>query len=169
MDDYTLQIKLNHAYPQLLYVLTLPFASPIPQEALDTYADENGNLNEHAIGTGPYVLKLWERGNRIVLEKNPTFHPDFFPSSGNPRFKAEGLFTDIGKTLPFIDRLEIRIIKEQQPAWLNFLSGKIDKMGIPKDQFGSVMTDSVNLSDEIKAKKIQLERSKEASFFYLFF
>lgn len=168
-DDHTLIVKLTRPYPQFLYILTLPFTSPLPLEILKDKMDEKGNINETLIGTGPFYMQQWKRGNVIILDKSSDFHPDFYPTKGNQKFKKEGLFVDAGKLLPLMDRVKLRIIKEEQPAWLEFLSGKLDKTQIPKDSYGEAITNKVELTDSLKEKKIQLASSPEASFYYLHF
>jgi oligopeptide transport system substrate-binding protein len=126
LDDYTLQFKFVKPYPQLMQVLAMSFTSPVPHEAIDAYQDEKGNLTDHAIGTGPFILKKWERTKEIVLEKNPTFHTDFYPTDGTPEFRAKGYLADAGKTRPFLDRIVVKIVTEQQPQWLSFMKGTQD-------------------------------------------
>lgn len=169
LDKYTLQIKLIKPYPQLLYILSMTFTAPVPQEAVKAYADENGNLTEHPVGTGPFVLKSWDRARKIVLDKNPNFHPDFYPTEGSNDARQKGLLTDAGKTLPFLDQISLDIIKEEQPRWLNFMKGNEDQMGIPKDNFNQAITNQVNLAPELAQKGIRLNIEPSVSFFYISF
>ena len=158
VDDYTVQIKLIKPYPQLMYVLIMSFAAAVPHEAVEAYADEKGNLSDHPVGTGPYILKSWVRGNRVVLDRNPTHHPEFYPIGGG---------SDAGKALPLLDRVSLAIIKEQQPAWLRFLNGELDMASIPKDNFQSAITNQVNLSPDLAKKGIQLKIEHGAGFYYI--
>ena len=169
LDDYTLQLKLIKPYPQLQYVLAMAFTAPVPVEAVSAYADENGNLTDHPIGTGPFVLKKWDRGRQIILERNPNYHPDFYPTEGSMDYRKKGLLTDAGKPLPFLDRISLNVTKEQQPAWLNFMKGNEDLIGIPKDNFSSAITNQVNLSPELSAKGIRLNIETGVRFYYVSF
>lgn len=169
IDDHTLQIKLIRPYPQLLYVLATPFTSPVPPEAIAAYGDEKGAIHLHPVGTGPFRLKKWQRGHIIVLERNKEYHPSFFPTEGHSKFKALGFLADAGKPLPFLDRIEMAVIKEEQPRWLNFLKGKLDRLSIPKDSFQQAILNQVNLSPELKDKGIRLTIETGSTFRYVVF
>lgn len=169
LDDYTLQLKLNAPDPQLMYVLAMTFTSPVPQEAVAAYGDEQGNITNHPVGTGPFILKKWDRSRRIVLEKNPQFHPDFYPTQSSYELRQRGYLTDAGKPLPFLDRLVFDIIKEQQPTWLSFMKGKGDVISIPKDNFVQAIVNKTNLSPEFSAKGLRLNIETGTVFFHVSF
>lgn len=169
VDDYTLRLKLVKPYPQLLYVLTMSFTAPVAREVVAAYADEKGNLTERAVGTGPYILKKWDRGQKIVLERNPNYHPEFYPTEASETFRKRGLLTDAGKPLPFIDRIEFQVIKEDQPAWLSFLKGEKDVAGIPKDNFATAVVNQKELSPELNAKGVRLTIEPAVVFYYISF
>lgn len=155
LDDYTLQIKLVKPYPQLLYSLAMAFTAPVPYEAVEMYGDEQGNITDHPVGTGPYILKTWQRGRQIVLERNPNFHVEFYPTTGSAKFRNSGLLEDAGKRLPFVDRIEISVIREGQPRWLRFLKGQLDRILLPKDNFTQAISGR-QLSPALAAKGIRL-------------
>ena len=169
LDSHTLQIKLTKPYPQLLSILTLPFTAAVAKEVVDAHGDDRGRIDSTPIGTGPFVLKSWRRGYRMVLERNQSYHPEFYPTEVSPRFKQRGLGKDSGNRIPFLDRVELTVIKESQPAWLKFLAGKIDNTKIPKDHFASAIKNTINLSKEMKDKKVQLFIQAEPSFFHVQF
>ena len=50
-DDHTVEIRLKEPYPQLQFVLAMPYTCIVPHEALAYYGEEFLN---HAVGTGPY-------------------------------------------------------------------------------------------------------------------
>jgi oligopeptide transport system substrate-binding protein len=169
LDDYTLQLKLTRPYPQLLFVLSMPFTSPVAREAARAYGDRVGALRDHPVGTGPFRLKEWKRGRQIVLSRNPTHHPEFYPTDGASSFRKQGMMADAGKTLPFLDQVTMRIIKEQQPAWEQFLEGRSDLISLPNDHFDEAITNQVNLSPKLSAKGIRLNIETDAVFFFLSF
>ncbi len=164
-DPYTLVIKLKKRYPQLNYILAMAFTVPIPHEAVDKYGAEFSN---HPVGTGPYVLKEYTRGSRIVFERNPSFHGENFPArvTRAPNFECEpnkmtaecGVkdadYSDLdyGKPMPFTDRVVVHISLERQPAWLDFLRGNLDWDVIPKDSFSSTLNSDHKLKPEFADK-----------------
>jgi ABC-type transport system substrate-binding protein len=167
LDDYTIRIKLLKPYPQLMYVLAMSFTSPVPHEAVEKYADEKQNLTDNPVGTGPFTLKEWTHGSRIVIVRNPTYHPEFYPSEGSPKFRKDGLLADAGKPLPFLDKVVFDVLKEEQPRWLGFMDGKKDLIEIPKDNFATAITNKVNLTPELSSKGVRLNIEAGIVFRYI--
>jgi ABC-type transport system substrate-binding protein len=156
LDDYTLQIKLKKPVPQMLYLLSMSFTAPVPKEAMLDYADKQGNLLDHPVGTGAFKLAKWDRNHEIVLEKNPNFRGEPYPAAGSMTYRKIGLLEDAGKPMPFVDRVTVSVVKESQPQWLNFMKGNADLILLPKDNFKQAITDQVNLSPELVKKGIHL-------------
>ncbi len=169
LDDYTLQIKLTKPYPQILYVLAMGFSAPVAHEVVEAYGDDKGSITEHPVGTGPFTLKTWDRGRQIVLDRNPTFHTDFYPTKAADRFRERGLLADAGARLPMLDRVSINIIKEHQPSWLNFMKGNQDVVAIPRDSFSQAIANSAGLSPQLAKKGIQLNIETGTHFYYISF
>ncbi|MGK5082947.1 ABC transporter substrate-binding protein [Bdellovibrionota bacterium FG-1] len=169
LDDFTLQIKLTKPYPQLMWVLAMTFTAPVAEEATTQYADDRGNLTDHAVGTGPFFLKKWDRGHRVILERNPTFHTDFYPTNGALDYRKLGLLTDAGKLLPFLDRLTFDVMRESQPRWLGFMNGDQDLLDIPKDNFGQAVSNRTHVSPDLAAKGARLNIETGVVFRYVSF
>jgi ABC-type transport system substrate-binding protein len=165
-DDTTVRIELTRPYPYFKYILAMPYAAIVPREAVERYGQEFMN---HAVGTGPFILKEWRRGLRLVFERNPKYHHGYYPSEGGPGDSAAGLLADAGKPLPFLDRAEIYIFQETQPMWLNFLRGNLDRSAIPKDNYSQALTPRRELRDEIGQKGIRLHRMQELDVTYICF
>ncbi len=166
LDDHTIQIKLTKPYPQLLNVLAMGFGAPVAKEVTDKYGQQG--LNHRMVGTGPYRLVEYVQGSKVILEKNPTFRGQTYPTDGDDFAKQNGLLADAGKALPLVDRIEFQIIKQSQPNWLQFMKGNIDAAGIPKDNFDAAIADGA-LKPELVQKGIQLQKSEEAVIWYLNF
>lgn len=149
LDDSTLQITLVNPYPQLLYVLAMGYGFVVPREVVEKEGNDFGNK---PVGTGPYVLERWMRGSKITYVKNPAYAHSSFPTEAEEG-DDKALLADAGKALPIMERVELSIFTESQPLWLNFLSGQLDRAGIPKDNFESVIdTGSNNLKKEFVDK-----------------
>jgi ABC-type transport system substrate-binding protein len=156
LDRYTLQITLTQHSAQFLYFLAMPFAYVVPHEAVDFYGAQFAN---HPVGTGPYRLTESVPSTKYVWDKNPTYHPDFYPSSGETGDKESGLLVDAGKPLPLNDRIVMTVYEESQPQWLSFMAGKLDVSGIPKDNYSQAITASKELSPELAQKGIKLYKA----------
>lgn len=156
IDRYTIQIRLTQRSAQFLYALAMPYTGVVPREAVETYQKEFIN---HAVGTGPFRLSEYNPNLKAVWVRNPTYRKELYPSEGAPGDLEAGLLQDAGKPLPLADRIVVQVYVEQQPMWLNFLSGKLDLSVIPKDNFASSITPSQELTPELKSKGIQLAKS----------
>jgi ABC-type transport system substrate-binding protein len=132
LDKYTVQFKLTQPSSMFLYVLAMPFTYIVPREAVEYYGREFLN---HPVGTGPFRLEEFSPGSRLVWSKNQNFRHELYPFEGAPGDKDAGLLDDAGKKLPLVDRIEVHVFTEQQPQWLNFLSGKLHLASIPKENF----------------------------------
>jgi peptide/nickel transport system substrate-binding protein len=78
VDRYTVRITLKEPYAPFLNHLANPtFCAILPREAEDKFKDFNHP--DAVIGTGPFVMKSYEKGVRVVYERNPTFYMKGFP------------------------------------------------------------------------------------------
>ena len=79
------------------------------------------------------------------------------------------MLEDAGKKLPLADKVVWTLIEEDQPLWLQFLRGKIDASGIPKDNYGQAITASRDLTAEIKKLNVQLKTFREPATYWIGF
>lgn len=165
-DDYTLVIDLTQRYPQLTYALAMSFTSPVPQEVVDCY--EN-SLSGRAIGTGPFYLSSFVDNAGAELKKFKGYRPEFYPSTGDRLANDNDLLKDAGKPLPFLSNISYKVLKEDQPRWLNFMAKKIDFLLIPKDNYSSSITPSGDLSDDLKKRNVRLEISPTLTYWWFSF
>ena len=177
VDDHTYIITLKTKYPQMRYWLAMPFFVPMPQEALDFYAqpalvDKDIMLNRYPVGTGPYRFETYDRNRHLVLVRNENFREDHYPSEGNPRDKELGLLHDAGKKIPFVERIVYKREKESLPTWNKFLQGYYDLSGIAEESYDRVIQvdqTGPSLTEEMKDKGIKLSSSVSSTIYYLGF
>jgi oligopeptide transport system substrate-binding protein len=178
IDDYTYQITIKGKYPQFLYWLAMPFFAPIPWEVDKFYAqegmdDKNLNFNWYPVGTGPFMLTENNPNRRMVLAKNPNYHPEYFPTQGMPGDKEKGYLDASGKRLPLIEKAIFSLEKESIPRWTKFLQGYYDTSAISSDSFDQAIkiTRDGNplLTPSMKRKKIRLNAAVEPTIFYMGF
>src|SRR5207244_1232865 len=74
-DDYTLTFALKTTNANFLLTMARQGSVIYPREAVDT-------LKSEPIGTGPYKVAEWVRGDRIVLAKNTDYHVKGLPKLG---------------------------------------------------------------------------------------
>jgi ABC-type oligopeptide transport system substrate-binding subunit len=121
LDRYTLQLRLSDVnYPSLWDMLT--FCGAAAREVVDAAGRD---IRTRAVGTGPYRLKEWKRGSRVLLEANPGYRTASFPASDDPA-NAELVRSMKGKTIPQIGVVDIAIMDEDLPRLLQFERGALD-------------------------------------------
>ncbi len=79
VDRYTLRLKLTYPAYDLLTDLNSSATAAVAREVVKAYGDPSGWVMENPVGTGPYRLKEWRRGQKIVLEASPTFRDELYP------------------------------------------------------------------------------------------
>lgn len=100
VDDYTVRVHLEYAYPDLLIFLCPPYASIYPEHLKDVSFKSTAIL----VGTGPFKFKSKVPGKVSVYERNPDFY-------------REGL--------PYLDSYEVYSLKF--PAAVDaFIGGRLD-------------------------------------------
>jgi oligopeptide transport system substrate-binding protein len=178
VDRYTYRIKIKGKYPQFLYWLAMSFFAPIPEEVERFYAQpgmekKNFTLDWYPIGTGPYWLTQNNPNRQMVLERNPFFHGEVYPSTGETEDQAAGYLKDAGQTMPFIDRAVFSLEKEGIPYWNKFLQGYYDASRISSDSFDQAIqfnsTGDMTLTESMSRKGIRLSASVAPSLFYMGF
>ena len=178
VDRYTYRIRIEGAYPQLLYWMTMQFFAPVARE-VDRFfsqpgmAEKNLTLDWWPVGTGPYMLVENDPNARMVLARNPNYRGETYPCEGAPEDAAEGLLADCGARIPFIDRAVFTREKESIPYWTKFLQGYYDASGVSSDNFDQAVQMSssgeVGLSDEMRDKGIELVTSVAPTVMYMGF
>src|SRR5262245_47365747 len=99
-DEHTLTVTLKQPNAMFLYNLGRQGSVMYPKEAV-------AQLKSEPIGTGPFTLERWDRGDRIVLKKNPTYHVN-----GAPK----------------LDRVTFRYIPDPNAALAALRAGDVDVM-----------------------------------------
>ena len=138
LDRYTLRLHLTHPNYELLADLTSSGTAAVARDVVEAYGDTNGWTVAHPVGTGPYRLKDWRRGQKIVLEASPTFRDERFPDSRDPA-DQKIVAALKGKRLPMIGQVEINIIEETHPRLIAFEKATLDYVAIPSDVITTVV------------------------------
>jgi ABC-type transport system substrate-binding protein len=105
LDARTVQFTLKHPGATLLPVMAAHAAGFLQMSPASYERWGREEVRLHPIGTGPFKLAKWEQNRVITLEKNPHY------------FKAG---------LPYLDRLEFRIMKEGVTRVTALRTGEVD-------------------------------------------
>ncbi|HEY3180466.1 MAG TPA: ABC transporter substrate-binding protein [Casimicrobiaceae bacterium] len=171
LDRYTLRIRFRRPEYAFQWWLATRNLAAVAREVVEAYGDSSHRVMEHPVGTGPYRLKSWLRGQKIVLEANPDFrdmrYPEPATSDSADTTAAKGL---VGRPLPIVGNIEISIIEEGQPRLLTFESGKLDYLSLanPASLAANVL-DGDRLKPAFANKGVVLHRGVAPALFFFFF
>ena len=167
-DRYTIRLRLKEPdYILFGYLCSSPMAA-VAREVVERYGDTNGWNMEHPVGTGPFMLKSWRRGQQIVLDANPNFRDERFPEPVDDADRAR--FAGVrGKKLPLVDRVEISILEESNPRLLAFESRALDYVNLPSELADHALDASNRLKSEYAARGVALARLTQPAMQYAYF
>jgi len=179
---HELEVVLTEPHPQLLYWFAMEFTSPVPREAIEHYDGRDGReaFAEHPVGSGPFRVSHYDKRHRIVLERFDAWygrrHPEWqapaatYPATGEPGDAAAGLLDPayVGRPLPFVERVELRLEKDPIPTFNKFLQGYYDLSGVVQESFDRVVKDE-RLSEDMAGRGMQLSKTVIPTIYYLGF
>jgi ABC-type transport system substrate-binding protein len=172
LDKYTLRIRLKAADPNFLLMLATPATGAVAREVVQAYGDQVGN---HPVGTGPFMVGKWQRGFNIELLANPGYRQVLFDGTAgddagtNPA--ARQIAVELkGQRLPRVDRVEVKIVEEQQSRVLGFLGKEFDVLEqVPPPLSEMVLAPGAEprLKPELAAAGVQLALSTPLQTYYV--
>jgi oligopeptide transport system substrate-binding protein len=168
IDRYTLRVRLTHPAYNLLSDLTTTPTAAVAREVIDAYGDASSWTMANPVGTGPYRLKEWRRGQKVVLEANPGFRTTVFPESADPADR-DIVAAMKGKRLPAIGRIEISIVEESNPRLLSFEKGDFDYLTVPGDLVANVTDLGDGLQPRFVKAGVKLARGIQPAVNYTYF
>lgn len=124
VDDSTVKIVLTSKVASFLARLGMNPNAIFPAEEIARVGSDEFT---QPIGTGPFKLKEWVRGDHLTLERNP----DYWQMAAD------------GKALPFLDGIEIRQVAEDSTKVLQIQAGSLNGTeGLPWSQVSALQSDS---------------------------
>lgn len=119
VDEHTVKFTLSQPFAPFLYTTANDGASIINPTVLKANAadDARGFLAQNTAGSGPFMLKSWQKGQQLVLVPNPHWSGD------KPHFK----------------RVSVKIIGESASRRLQLSRGDLDIAdSLPVDQLAAL-------------------------------
>jgi peptide/nickel transport system substrate-binding protein len=104
-DDTTVVMKLNQPWAPFLSDIAM-FNSSVISEAFAQ--GKEARLTQEMMGTGPFMLKEWRKGEYLLLEKNP-------------HYWEEGL--------PFLDGVRLAVVPDDNSRVLQLQGNELDAIG----------------------------------------
>ncbi len=113
IDELTVQYRMKKIYYDSVGITGENWV--LPKHIYGDYAPEvyNTQIREKCIGSGPWVVDSWSKGDRLVLSRNENYW--------GPK--------------PPVDRMVIRFIKGDQPRWQEFKASNADFIGPSSEQW----------------------------------
>jgi ABC-type transport system substrate-binding protein len=162
LDRYTLQLKLTSpVYSPIEFFLTLGACAREVVEAAGR------DIGAHPVGTGPYMLKSWQRGSKIVLVANPDYRTLRFPRIDSGPYAAMSKAMQ-GKTLPRIGEVDISIIEEDSVRVLEFERGSLDTITLHSSAANRLLADN-RLRPDLAARGVVRHATPEPYVFFIYF
>src|SRR5258707_8422057 len=103
-DELTVIYNLNEPQVNQPALMTIQSSNNTVQSPT-AWKTKGEDYNRNPVGTGPYILKSWTAGDRIVLEKNPDYW---------------------NKGHPYLDRIVLKPLPDAQSRFASLQSGEAD-------------------------------------------
>jgi ABC-type transport system substrate-binding protein len=175
VDERTFRLHLTKPYPLIVYWLAMHATTPVAREAVNHYdGKEHGGVvrgDFHkfaAVGTGPYRVHEYTPRQRVRLVRVDGYTTTTFPTDGFPSDKAEWLEPLAGKPLPFLDEINMPILRETIPIFILTRQGFLDGMAVNKDAFASMVAGG-ELAPKYRERGMTLELDVDPATFWINF
>ncbi|MFB9835758.1 ABC transporter substrate-binding protein [Actinoallomurus acaciae] len=117
VDDDTLQVHLSTPYSPFLDILGQGYLGMISPKQIK---EAPQTICEHPIGSGPFILDKWVKGQSITYHRNPGY--DWGPAGARHTGPA------------YLDKLEIRFLGEDGTRYNALASGEVDAIDFTPPQ-----------------------------------
>jgi peptide/nickel transport system substrate-binding protein len=107
-DRHTVVIRMSEPSPAMMSALSSYESQVLPRHIYEGSDIQTNPKNNAPIGTGPFVFREWQKGNYIILERNPNYW-------------------DKGK--PYLDKLVLRVIPDASARAAAFETGEVQLAG----------------------------------------
>jgi ABC-type transport system substrate-binding protein len=167
LDRYTLRIKLHQSDYNFPFKIAHTSYSAMAREVVEKYGDD---IMAHPVGTGPYRLKEWTRGAKIVLEANPDYRGFVWDFESSEPAWDDALVKEMkGKKMPQVGRIEITILEEPQSIWLAFENKELDYVNLPADFRARALDASGKLLPSLASQGIKIYNAIDPDLTYTTF
>ncbi len=142
----------------MLADLTTTGTAAVAREVVEAYGDGSGWVMANPVGTGPYRLKEWRRGQKIVLEANPGFRETRLSGKQRSRRRRADGEVQGQAHFRFIGRIDISVIEEANPRLQAFEKADLDYIEVPVDLVANVMEPDNRLKPRFTKAGVVLQR-----------
>jgi peptide/nickel transport system substrate-binding protein len=115
-DPQTFTLRTTQPYGYMLMTLGSPLTAIIPREAIDEF----GDLESHALGSGPFMLDRFGRDEGIDIVRNPNY------------YRPE---------IPYIDGISTKVMPDDTSIQASFRAGNLDVYGADNSRKADAVRD----------------------------
>lgn len=116
-DDLSFEIRLKEPYTPFVQGLASPFAGIFPEKGCQNAGDRWG---QQVMGSGPYMLEVWEKGKRIVLKRNKNYWGE----------------------MPAIERIDTLFVTDYFQNLSGFRNHAVDCFAVPEEEYYGLSRDA---------------------------
>ncbi len=124
VDDYTVRFTLPVPFAPFLREVGIPI---MPKHKLEEAVKSGKYMTtwgvdtdpKELVGMGPFLIKEYKQGDRIIFERNPNY------------WKVD----KDGNKLPYLDKMVMLIVPDQDTQLLKFQSGELDHLIIRGEDY----------------------------------
>ncbi|MFC5826422.1 ABC transporter substrate-binding protein [Nonomuraea insulae] len=117
IDEHTLEVRLSSPYSPFLDILAQGYLGMISPKQIK---ESPQSICEHPIGSGPFVLDKWTKGQSVTYHRNPDYN--WGPASAKHTGPA------------YLERLEIRFLTEDATRYNALAAGEADAIDFTPPQ-----------------------------------
>lgn len=127
-DKYIFEIKLMQPFAPFIYYTTLGSTYIVPREAVEMYGVD---FFQNPVGTGPFIFRDWKPDFELNLFRNPNYW----------------MQDEHGNSLPYVDNVKFRFLKDVTQQLLEFKNGNLDECyRIPNETFKEIVNEDKQLT-----------------------
>ncbi|RIM82175.1 peptide ABC transporter substrate-binding protein, partial [Staphylococcus arlettae] len=139
VDDYTLKVELTKPIPYINELFAFGIFMPQNEKAVKKYGEQYGTTAEKSVYNGPFKVKNWKVEDKIELEKNN----DYWDNK-----KVH------------LDRVNYKVLKDQQAGSALYDTGSVDDTSITADQVEKY-EDEEGLQKRLKASTFYMKMNQQ--------
>lgn len=140
IDESTFELRLARPFAPMLPMLSMPYCSVVPAEVAQKWGKD---FRRHPCGTGPFRFFDWDEGNALLLHRNPAY------------WEKDAS----GKSLPYLDGVQVTFYDSKATEFLLFLQGRLDFVNGLDGSFKDLVLSKRGALKPAFAAKYRLERS----------
>lgn len=142
-NDTTFVVRMKEPFAPMLSILAMPYCSVVPREVVEHYGED---FRSHPCGTGPFYLKYWKEGVKLVMRRNENYF-EYDTTYDRQLSKYER------RRLPYLDAIAVTFIIDYQTAFLEFIKGNLDFMNsLDASYKDEILTASGELKEKYRGR-----------------